>query len=356
MVCVSPLVLGPLAEGFFPLAWVGVITVSVAAATLSPQLGFAPYVALSSLGVVMTAATYPPMAPVVALLALGARVARLRLVPAIAAAGASMLALGLVLRQLAGSATVVSSLSLPGAWLHYSAWLLLVLLVVGLLNYLSIGTSDQRNLLVALVLAVMGLAIMLAWLESLSETGATAYYTSKTLVAGFSALLPLALGTAVNASRAVEGHGHWRRLMWPTAAALALFITTVPILFASAPKLPLLKIARGWFLPTVGQAGLIFEIRGDDATAVEWATYDPESDRRINIWLGSGRVASGERNLGDEGYSWAYGADMSGLAGYCDLLRRRPEMDVFVDTAAQRDMVEASCAVQADRVHVIGAP
>ena len=357
LVAISPLALGQLAEGFFPVAWVSLATLGLAAALLTPGVRHLQFLLYSGLGIALVALTFPPMAPVVALLAIGARVASLKLrpSPAFALVGIALIACILVLVRLSRSGTVVTNLSSSGASLHYSELLLVALISVAFLNYLSNQTGEQWAFLVAVGLALIGLTIVLLWLESLSETGATAYYWSKTLIIGFGAPLPLTLGTSATEPAPTTAVGNPRAL-WLTASTLALVITYVPVLFASAPKLPVLKIAQGWFLPSVEEAGLVFEIEARDPTAVEWGTYDPETDRRINIWLGSGRSISGDRNLSDEGYAWAYTGDMVGLSGICDLLARRSEMDLYVDTSAQAELALAACSVEAQRVHIVGAP
>ena len=357
LVAISPLVLGQLAEGFFPLALVCLATLSVAAAVLSPRVSHMEFLLYSALGTLIVAATFPPMAPVVAFLAIGARLPTLKLAAArsLAIAGAALATCALILAGLSRSDLVVSTLSLSGASLDYSEMLLTALISIAFLNFLSNQTKEQWLFVVSLGLALAGLILVLLWLESLSTTGATAYYWSKTLMVGFSALLPLALGTSATDSLTAGALGNLRTL-WLTASSLALVVTYVPIFFASAPKMPVLKIAQGWFLPSAEEAGLVFEIETEDPTAVEWGTFEPETDRRINIWLGSGRSVSGDRNLGDEGYAWAYGGDMVNLGGFCDLLTRRSEMDLYVDTSAQAELALAACSIEPQRVHIVGAP
>jgi hypothetical protein len=243
---------------------------------------------------------------------------------------------------LAQDQRVVSVATLEGASLRYSPWLLVVPVLAVWLSGISPDRSDRARLLTMVVLATSGLAIVVAWLASMTA----AYYMTKTVLAGVGILFPLAL------ARSTPRADTRRRWAWWLAGFLVLANAYLPLLFASAPKLPVLKIAQGWFLPTVAEADFALRINAIDPTALAWGAFAAEPSRRVNIWLSYGYSSVGSRNLSDPGYAWAYGADMWGLSSVCSIMAAVPEMDAFVGAPAQRDLIAAGCGVDRERLHL----
>lgn len=352
LISVSPLFLSALlVGGFHPISLAALLLLATTALIAVNPAGIGTCLFWSAAGGLAVLLTYPPAAPVVAAaacawLGFGWRQSmRWRAVGAIGCAG-FLVALLQGLRILEQRPDVVATVTSDGGIQHRHPLLLGVPVVIAALAWMMFRGRRQATVLAVVALSSASAGITVWWLIGLR--GAIGYYAMKTAWVVASALLPLSL-TRTGDNRRAD-----RIFRSAVPAALLAVACSAPLLFrAVEAPVPAVEIARGWNLPSAQAAAVVPWLGDEGQGGLLWSAFEPEEDRRVDIWAAAYDFPEGSIDLNDPSATWAYGNDVAASTPFCTRLAAEPDFFVWTATPTSAAALAQVCGGFDDRIGVL---